>query len=335
MPMSNFLLEPIYADSLKDDREKWAFFYPKQDNYSNVMSTMHAFGSAADNVWGYVGESGYDINFVHNLQTGKEKPYWVYGGCYIMAGDEPLSSSDQPITNFMSADALDGIKKVFLQIPRQLIRKWILDNIYPTMPHGFVNVALGRQILQGGRIIPMIAKSVADIEAGYNVVYVQYDPWPTIFRGLWDYYGNVNNDFCDANNITAWTWEFAKYKGWRNAYPDQDIPTVYGLDITHIEWQLKNTVINEYVKNLDPIADFNLEYNRELCIVKLIEKGEFLAAIGLIRSFNKIDPSYAEVLAKELDPDNNVLTLKESKPMIIGDHPITSIITEYTQAPTA
>jgi len=329
MPMDHFLLEPIYGDALKDEREKWAFFFPKRDDYSRVES----FGDL-NNVMAYTGESGYDVNFVHDLQTGKQTPYWVYGGCYIMAGDEPMSSSDQPIENVIGADALLQIKKCFLQVPRQLIRKWILDNIYPVVPHGNINVALGQKQV-GGMWQSIIAKSASDIDTRANIVYAPYDAWPTIFRGLWDYYGNVNNEFCDTNQISAWTWEYAKYKGWRNAYPDQDIPTVYGLDIIHIEWKLRNNVINEYVKNLDPIADFNLEYNRELCIVKLCDKGEYLAAIGLIRAFQKVDPSYAEVLAKELDPANNVLTLKESKPMIIGDHPITSILTGVTQAAQA
>ena len=219
-------------------------------------------------------------------------PIYMRGMTYIVAGDEPLGVTTEPLTKYIDAATAENLKDNFLHLPRMLLRKWIFDNIYPQVPKTPDGMT---------------------------------DTWPQTFRMLWDYYGQVNNERLAEEKMYVWVWEYAKYFGWLETFPDQIIEPVYKLDLPFMQSMLRIHTINQYL-TLEPIADFSLEYTRELSIKMLCDQHEYFQALSLIEASKNIDPDYAAFLTKELDPANNVLTFKEVPPMLMSDHPFTSIL---------
>lgn len=213
---------------------------------------------------------------------------------YITVGDEVPGEGTIDFASLISSDDMTMLKQYLTFMPRQFLRNFFMQKIYPQIPmsgiYGSVNEG----------------KLVTDPIYGTTYQYKSYQNM--VWAGFVDVFNQANLEYVNTNKIDPWAWENQKNDAY---YTSQNADQVAAL-------QAQFTEFNNVTLALDPIAkaimddfatlpklgDLGMEINRQNAIKELLKMKEYETAQAIVDAYRYVkDTVVGDQLTKPIPAD--------------------------------
>lgn len=223
---------------------------------------------------------------------------------YIEVGDEPLAGKGPlKLSDQLSPDSLDALKKMFLIMPREYLRDWYSRTIRPNIdirlkssPDNY-SMSLETQDLYG---FPS-SKMPSDIDDM---------TWAAVI----DLFNQTNANYVSTQGISPWEWERQKYHA---IFQEQAARSFDALKKSVEEYNpppvsARATDLYRRFAALPKLGDTGLNINLQNDLKLLIDQGEYDLAESIINAYDQGHASIGPVLQSPIKtdtvlPDGNIL----------------------------
>lgn len=210
---------------------------------------------------------------------------------YILIGDEVKGSGVFDLRTVLSPEDVAAIKQFLTLTPRQYLREWFLQKVWPSLPEKYLWL-----FSDHGRYY----------EPVYNVWRQKKEYEDLVWASFVELFNEANLEYVNKHQLDPWDWEQEKLESFylsKDKAAIQEISQeIDKLSDAGLEADPKAREIMEQFASLPKLGDTGLEINRQFALKELLKKRDYEAAQAIVDVFRFINESELGQVAKEPIP---------------------------------
>lgn len=207
---------------------------------------------------------------------------------YIKIGDEVQGTGVFDLKTVLSSEDISSLKQFLTLVPRQYLREWFLQKVFPSLPEEYVWLWTDA----AGRLY----------DPTYNVWRHKKKYEDLVWASFVDLFNEANLEYINKNKLDPWDWEQEKLESFYLS-KDQAAMAQVAADIDNfsdaaLEQDPKAKAIMEQFASLPKLGDTGLEINRQFAVKELLKRKDYETAQAVVDVFRFINESELADAAK-------------------------------------